>query len=134
MLLKNQLLLTVLGLFLLSAPGFAAVKAVKPVQEKEIKEAVREVKEEWKSMSRKERKVKRKEMRKEIKAAIRAHRAADADTDTLLLVIITIILPPLGMALYEGGITNRFWISLLLTLLFYLPGLIYTLIIILGER
>ena len=53
--------------------------------------------------------------------------------DLLLLVIIAILLPPLAMALYDG-ITSRFWISLLLTLLFYLPGLIYTLVIILGEN
>ncbi|MCO6479571.1 MAG: YqaE/Pmp3 family membrane protein, partial [Phaeodactylibacter sp.] len=44
-----------------------------------------------------------------------------------------ILLPPLAMGLYDG-ITNRFWISLLLTLLFYVPGLVYTLIIILGEN
>lgn len=49
----------------------------------------------------------------------------------LLLVLITILLPPLGVALYEDGITTNFWIDLLLTLLFYLPGLIFALIIIL---
>jgi uncharacterized membrane protein YqaE (UPF0057 family) len=135
MLLKNRLLLLLLSLFFLSpVSGFAAVKAVTPVQKKEeIREAVKEAKKEWKSLSRKERKAKRKEMRKEIKKAIREHRAND-ETDTLLLVIITILLPPLGMYLYEDEINSRFWISLLLTLLFYLPGLIYTLIIILGEK
>lgn len=49
----------------------------------------------------------------------------------LLLVIITILIPPLGVALYENGITTNFWIDLLLTLLFYVPGLIFALIIIL---
>ena len=42
------------------------------------------------------------------------------------------LFPPLGMAVWDGGITNKFWISLLLTLLFYLPGLIYVLLQILG--
>ena len=44
----------------------------------------------------------------------------------LLLVVVAIFLPPLAMALHDG-LSNRFWISLLLTIIFYLPGLIYTL-------
>lgn len=67
-------------------------------------------------------------------AVAEAEAPQQADTDLLLLVIITILLPPLGMFLYEGDITSRFWISLLLTLLFYVPGLIYTLVVILGEK
>jgi uncharacterized membrane protein YqaE (UPF0057 family) len=35
--------------------------------------------------------------------------------------------------LHQGEINNKFWISLLLTLLFFLPGVIYALIVILGE-
>ena len=86
-------------------------------------------------MSRKEKREYRKAMRKQIKDEIREwRRGGSADTDTLLLVIIAILLPPLAMGIYEGGLTSRFWISLLLTLLFYLPGLIYTLVIILGEQ
>jgi uncharacterized membrane protein YqaE (UPF0057 family) len=50
----------------------------------------------------------------------------------LLVIIITILLPPLGVALVFG-LSAEFWISLLLTLLFYVPGLIYSLIIILAE-
>lgn len=49
---------------------------------------------------------------------------------TILVIILTILLPPLGVALVFG-LGTEFWISLLLTLLFYLPGLIYSLIIIL---
>lgn len=55
-----------------------------------------------------------------------------SEINTLLLVIITILIPPLGVFLHQGGITNKFWISLLLTLLFYVPGLIYSLIVVLG--
>lgn len=53
------------------------------------------------------------------------------DTNTLLLVIIAILLPPLAVFLYEGEINKNFWINLLLTLLFYIPGLIHALILIL---
>lgn len=52
---------------------------------------------------------------------------------TLLLVIITILVPPLGVFLHQGAINNKFWISLLLTLLLYVPGLIYSLIVVLGS-
>tara|TARA_Y100000589_G_scaffold306395_1_gene321100 strand:- start:43197 stop:43778 length:582 start_codon:yes stop_codon:yes gene_type:complete len=53
------------------------------------------------------------------------------DVDTLLLIIIAIFIPPLAVALYEG-ITTNFWIDLLLTLLFFIPGLIYAIIVITG--
>lgn len=56
-----------------------------------------------------------------------------ADINTLLLIIITILLPPLGVALVTG-IDSHFWISVLLTLLFYFPGLIYSLIVVLNEK
>ncbi len=52
--------------------------------------------------------------------------------DQLLCAIISIFIPPLGVALYEEDITSHFWIDLLLTILLYVPGLIYALIIILG--
>jgi uncharacterized membrane protein YqaE (UPF0057 family) len=57
----------------------------------------------------------------------------DGNINTLLLVIIAILLPPLAVGLHDRGLSTRFWISLLLTLLFYIPGLIYALIVILGK-
>jgi len=48
----------------------------------------------------------------------------------ILAVILAVLLPPAGVALHEG-MTQRFWISLLLTFLFFLPGLIYSLYVIL---
>ncbi|GAB5555151.1 MAG: hypothetical protein Sapg2KO_47420 [Saprospiraceae bacterium] len=86
-----------------------------------------------KSMTRKERKATRKEVKKNLKESISNFEEA-SDVDLTLLVIVTILIPPVGMLLHEGDITNRFWISLLLTLLFYIPGLIYTLVVILGEN
>lgn len=50
--------------------------------------------------------------------------------NTLLLVIIAIFIPFLAVGLYDG-LSTRFWISLVLTLLFWLPGFIYALIVIL---
>lgn len=54
-----------------------------------------------------------------------------SDTDTLLLVILAILLPPLAVYLLKG-IGTEFWISVLLTLLFWLPGIIYALYLILA--
>ncbi|MEQ8702348.1 MAG: YqaE/Pmp3 family membrane protein [Phaeodactylibacter sp.] len=81
---------------------------------------------------RKKKRQERRAKRKAIRTAVKDWRKADLSDDTLLLIIITILLPPLGMFLYEGDFTTRVLISLLLWLLFYLPGLIYTLVVILG--
>jgi uncharacterized membrane protein YqaE (UPF0057 family) len=51
----------------------------------------------------------------------------------VLLVILAILLPPLAVYLHQGEVNTKFWISLLLTLLFWLPGVIYALIVILGD-
>ncbi|MCI5050705.1 MAG: YqaE/Pmp3 family membrane protein [Candidatus Pacebacteria bacterium] len=48
---------------------------------------------------------------------------------TLLEIILVIIFPPLPIALREG-VSKRFWINLILTLLFYIPGLIHSVYIL----
>lgn len=55
------------------------------------------------------------------------------EDSTLLYLIIAFFIPFLGVLLYEGEITSHFWISLLLTILFWLPGFIYAILVILGE-
>ncbi|MEL6923532.1 MAG: YqaE/Pmp3 family membrane protein [Bacteroidota bacterium] len=51
-------------------------------------------------------------------------------TTNLVAVIAAVFIPPLGVAL-DRGINQQFWISLILTLLFFVPGLIYSLYVIL---
>lgn len=53
------------------------------------------------------------------------------DEKTLLLLILAILLPPLAVFLVKG-LNIQFWISLLLTFLFWLPGVIYALLIVMG--
>jgi len=90
---------------------------------------------EFKNLSKKERKSRIKEAKKELKAYKAAKRAGDdPSTNTLLLVILAILLPPLAVYLHQGEINNKFWISLILTLLFWIPGVIYALIVILGNE
>ena len=90
---------------------------------------------EFKSLSKKERKARIKELRAALKAFKKDKKAGrEASDNTVLLVILAILLPPLAVYLHEGEVNNRFWISLLLTLLFWLPGIIYALIIVLGDN
>jgi len=42
----------------------------------------------------------------------------------LITLIATIFIPPLGVAL-KKGLSSDFWINLILTLLFFVPGLIH---------
>lgn len=97
-------------------------------------ESVKAALAEFKSLSKKERKTRIKEAKKELKKYKKERKAGqEPSTNTLLLVILCILLPPLAVYLHQGEINNKFWISLLLTLLFWIPGVIYSLIVVLGA-
>lgn len=132
---KKALLLSCLFLMMtFFSTAIAAPNAPKPVEKAKVENEVKSAKEEWKNLSKKEQKVKRKEMKKDLKKALKTAKKQQAsDLDLTLLIILAILIPPLAMGLYDG-ITKRFWISLLLTLLFFVPGLIYTLVVILREN
>ncbi|MBO9203436.1 MULTISPECIES: YqaE/Pmp3 family membrane protein [Niastella] len=86
---------------------------------------------EFKSLSRNERKSRIKEAKKlmkEYKADKRAGRAEE--TDQVLLAILAILLPPLAVYLKEGEVNSKFWISIILTLLFWIPGVIFALLVV----
>ncbi|THH40745.1 YqaE/Pmp3 family membrane protein [Neolewinella litorea] len=82
-------------------------------------------------MSGKERRELKREQRDAVKQALNDYQ--DADTNTILLVILAILLPPVAVLVHQGELNSKFWIALLLTLLFYLPGLIYALLVIFGN-
>jgi uncharacterized membrane protein YqaE (UPF0057 family) len=89
---------------------------------------------EFKSLSRHERKERIKDAKKAIKQYKLDKKAgSQPSTNTLLLVILAILLPPLAVYLHEGQINGKFWLDLILTLLFFVPGIIYALIVILGK-
>ncbi|KAL2936407.1 Hydrophobic protein OSR8 [Bienertia sinuspersici] len=48
-------------------------------------------------------------------------------------ILLAIILPPLGICLRDGCCSWEFLICLLLTLLGYIPGIIYAIYIIVGK-
>jgi len=66
----------------------------------------------------------KKELRRIVKDTMKKGMTDDSNVAKLLLVIIAILLPPLAVALVDG-IHGPFWLSILLTILLYLPGLIY---------
>jgi len=58
--------------------------------------------------------------------------SADQDTNTLLLIIIAILLPPLAVGL-KRGIGGALLLSIILTLLFWLPGFLHALYVVLND-
>lgn len=57
---------------------------------------------------------------------------ADSDTNTLLLVIIAVLLPPLAVGL-KAGVGMPLLLNIVLTLLFWLPGLLHALYVVLKK-
>ncbi|WP_298857741.1 YqaE/Pmp3 family membrane protein [uncultured Sulfitobacter sp.] len=47
----------------------------------------------------------------------------------LLRIILSVIIPPLGVFLQEG-LGKHFWLNIILTLLGYIPGLVHAIFII----
>jgi len=55
--------------------------------------------------------------------------AMATSTADLIRVLLSVLLPPLGVFLQEG-LGTQFWINLILTLLGYVPGLVHAVWII----
>lgn len=51
------------------------------------------------------------------------------DSDDLIRVLLSVLIPPLGVFLQEG-LGTQFWLNLILTLLGYIPGLVHAVWII----
>lgn len=50
----------------------------------------------------------------------------------IFVFFFAFFLPPVSVALAKRGCTREFWISLVLTILCWLPGVIYALLVALG--
>lgn len=86
----------------------------------------------FKSLTKAEKKARIAEVKQMMKDYKEQKAAGESGTNTLLLAILAILLPPLAVYLHENAINAKFWISLLLTLLFWIPGVIYALIVVLS--
>ena len=71
---------------------------------------------------------------KEVKKEIKKHKEKqEIDDTTLLHVILAIILPPLAVYLHEEEINTKFWISLILSMIFWVPGIVYAMLVVLDQ-
>jgi uncharacterized membrane protein YqaE (UPF0057 family) len=96
-----------------------------------VETTVKDAMKEFNSLTHKEKRARFKEVKAYLKEYKKEGKKADSDTNTLLLVILAILLPPLAVYLHEKTINTKFWIDLLLCFLFWLPAIIYALIVIL---
>jgi uncharacterized membrane protein YqaE (UPF0057 family) len=140
--LLKQSFLFMLSLNILAGSVFAAtvipatshsIPATDPTTDPAPKASVRAALAEFKSLSKKERKLRVKEAKKELKEFKKQKRNGEGSDNKVLLIILAILLPPLAVYLHQGEINSKFWISLLLTLLFFIPGVIYALLVVTGE-
>jgi uncharacterized membrane protein YqaE (UPF0057 family) len=111
-----------------SISSYAAILPPASIKtEAQIKEGVHE----FNSLSKKD----KKERVSKVKAAVQQYKAnlkngESIDDNKLLAIIFAILIPPVGVVLYENKVTTKFWISLLLTFIFWLPGMIYSLLVV----
>src|ERR1700712_5762285 len=131
----TRMLCMVLALSIISS-GTQASSIVVPASthEKPDPAVIKAGMEAFKNLSKKEKREKLREVKKSVKefqAQKKAHKEPIAGS--IIQIIFAILIPPVGVFLHEGVINSRFWIDLLLTLLFYIPGLIYALIVVLGD-
>ena len=131
---------------LLSFPVQAA-SVIVPVRDSlsaSEKTLARDAFDEFRSLSRKEKKTRLKEAKKKIREFRAARKAGEeVDTNTLLLVVLALLLPPLAVYLYEQQTSTKFWITLLLFLLgiagavffswlLIFASIVYALLVVLG--
>jgi len=83
-------------------------------------------------LSKQEKKKFKKQVKTLIKIAMRES-GPEHDDEFILCVILAFLLPPLSVYLYENSLTLNFWIDLLLTLIFWIPGIIFALLVIYNQ-
>ena len=89
---------------------------------------------EFRSLSRKERKTRIKDAKKELRKYKAARkRGVNTDIEPWVLIVLAILLPPLAVYLYEDEINWKFWVSILLTILFWIPGVVFAFLVIFGQ-
>jgi uncharacterized membrane protein YqaE (UPF0057 family) len=67
------------------------------------------------------------------KIAQKAPQRKEVRSSEILEIILAIFLPPVAVYLHTNGLTTEFWIDLILTCLFWVPGVIYAFYIVLTQ-
>jgi uncharacterized membrane protein YqaE (UPF0057 family) len=124
---KAFLVLLLLICFNNPALSTGVSNAPSPATSLNIGEAIRE----YRELSAREKKARKREARRLLKTYKAEKRSGNkADNRIIFLAIIAIFLPPLAVFLKEETINSRFWICLLLSLLFLLPGIVYAMLVV----
>ncbi len=121
---KNQLsfFVLIMMLFMVAAPQvFAGIPIVNEVVKQDQKQ-IKKV-ESFKQKGKWKQKLAKKLMVKK----------ADIGESKTAAIIFSVILPPVGVAIFQDGITDDFWMTLLLTIFLFVPGIIYALSIVLKR-
>jgi uncharacterized membrane protein YqaE (UPF0057 family) len=113
-----------------SAPAAAPTPKVTPIAPAAVEEvtiteaeAMAMAKERIANMTKAE----KKELKKEFREVMKQDRRGGGVS--IIKIILAVLLPPLAVFLH-AGIGTQFWISLILTLLFWIPGVIYALLVV----
>ena len=83
-------------------------------------------------LSKQEKKI----IKQRVKGIVKTHKKElkqKQNDETIILALLSIFLPPLAVYLYEDSITTNFWVDLILTLLFWIPGIIFALLVIFAD-
>jgi len=62
-----------------------------------------------------------------------ARKSIDSHMGNLIRVILTVIIPPVGV-FFKVGFGLHFWVNILLTFLGYIPGLIHAIWVLSSEK
>ena len=89
---------------------------------------------EFNHLSKKEKKTRIKEVKKQVKLFKNEKKEnKSANVEMWVLILLSILLPPLAVYLHQGEINKKFWISIILTILFWIPGVIYAILLVTGS-
>lgn len=116
-----------------TAPAVAAAPAPVPAAKAKVPSTVLNTKA---PQNAKQARTSMRDMRKSIRSNSGTYEVPAAQSASggskLLYIILAILLPPLAVGLLYG-IGSEFWISLILTLIFFVPGMIYAIIKVLAH-
>ncbi|MEY3541930.1 MAG: hypothetical protein RLZZ204_742 [Bacteroidota bacterium] len=127
----KKLIFTIVVLSAIALSSISTSAAILPPAPTKTETKIKEAVNEFNSLSKND----KKERISKVKAAVQQYKAnlkngERIDDNKLLAIIFAILIPPVGVVLYENKVTTKFWISLLLTFIFWLPGMIYSLLVV----
>jgi len=89
---------------------------------------------EFNHLSKKEKKTRIKEVKKQVKVFKKEKKEnKSSKVEMWVLILLSILLPPLAVYLHQGEVNKKFWLSIIFTILFWVPGVIYAILVVTGS-